>query len=51
MRERPESVESPVTYVTEPSLTRPSLLGTVFFRTVVPCSGGYHMERGGNAVT
>ena len=21
--------------------------GTVFFRTAVPCSGGYHMERGG----
>ena len=29
------------------SLTRPSLLGTVFFRTALPCSGGYHMERGG----
>ena len=29
------------------SLTRPSLLGTVFFRTSLPCSGGYHMERGG----
>ena len=28
------------------SLTRPSLLGTVFFRTALPCSGGYHMERG-----
>ena len=26
------------------SLTRPSLLDTVFFRTF---SGGYHMERGG----
>ena len=25
--------------------TRPSLLGTVFFRTALPCSGGYHMER------
>ena len=23
------------------------LLGTVFFRTALPCSGGYHMERGG----
>ena len=23
------------------------LLGTVFFRTDLPCSGGYHMERGG----
>ena len=29
------------------SLTRPSLLGTVFFRTARPGSGGYHMERGG----
>ena len=28
------------------SLTRPSLLDTVFFRTALPCSGGYHMERG-----
>ena len=23
------------------------MLGPVFFRTVLPCSGGYHMERGG----
>ena len=29
------------------SLTRPSLLGTVFFLTALPCSGGYHMEMGG----
>ena len=29
------------------SLTRPPLLGTVFFRTVLPCTGGYHMGRGG----
>ena len=29
------------------SLTRPSLRGTVFFPTALPCSGGYHMERGG----
>ena len=29
------------------SLARPSLLSTVFFRTALPCSGGYHMERGG----
>ena len=27
------------------SLPRPYLLGTVFFRTALPCSGGYHMER------
>ena len=29
------------------SFTRPFLLGTVFFRTALPCSDGYHMERGG----
>ena len=29
------------------SLTRPSLLGPVFFLTPLPCSDGYHMERGG----
>ena len=29
------------------SLTRSSLLGTVVFRTAIPCSRGYHMERGG----
>ena len=29
------------------SLTRPSLLDTVFFWTALLCSGGYHMERGG----
>ena len=28
------------------SLTRLSLLDTVFFRTALLCSGGYHMERG-----
>ena len=28
------------------SFTRLFLLGTVFFRTA-PCSGGYHLERGG----
>ena len=27
--------------------TRPFFLGTVFFRTSLPCSGGYHMKRGG----
>ena len=25
----------------------PFLLGHVFFRTVLPCSGGYHLEIGG----
>ena len=29
------------------SFTLPFLLGTVFFQTALPCSGGYHMERGG----
>ena len=29
------------------SFTRLFLLGPVFFRTVFPCFGGYHMERGG----
>ena len=29
------------------SFTRPFLLCPVFFRTALPCSGGYHMERGG----
>ena len=46
MLERPERVESPGTYVTK-CLTLPSLLDTVFFRTALPCSGGYHIERGG----
>ena len=46
MRERSDRVKSPGTYVTM-NFTRPFLLGTVFFRTALPCSGGYHMERGG----
>ena len=29
------------------SFTRSFLLGPVFFRTALPCSGGDHMERGG----
>ena len=29
------------------SFTRPFLLGPVFFRTALSCSGGYHLERGG----
>ena len=28
------------------SFMRPFLLGPVFFRTSLPCSGGYHTERG-----
>ena len=38
-------MESPGTYVTE--FHAAILLGTVFFRTALPCSGGYHLERGG----
>ena len=26
---------------------QPFLLGPVFFRTTLPCSVGYHLERGG----
>ena len=33
------------------SFQRPFLLGPVFFRTALPCSGGYHLERGWDAVT
>ena len=29
------------------NFTRPLLLGPVFFQTALPCSGGYHMKRGG----
>ena len=29
------------------SVTRPILQGPVLFRTALPCSGGYHLERGG----
>ena len=29
------------------SFTLPFLLGPVLFRTSLPCSGGYHMERDG----
>ena len=39
-------MESPGTFVTE-CFTRRFLLGTVFFRTALQCSGGYHMENGG----
>ena len=28
------------------SFTHPFLLGPVFNRTALPCSGGYHLERG-----
>ena len=42
MRERSETVESPGTYETE-GVSR----GPMFFRTALPCSCGYHLERGG----
>ena len=42
MRERSERVENHATM----SFTPPFLLGDVFFRTALPCSGGYHLERG-----
>ena len=29
------------------SFTQPFLFATVFFRTALQCSVGYHMERGG----
>ena len=29
------------------SFTLAFMLGTVFFRTALPCSGGYHKEREG----
>ena len=29
------------------SFTTPFSLGTVLFPAALPCSGGYHMERGG----
>ena len=32
------------------SFTRPFLLGSVFFRTALPCFGDYHLERGGMPV-
>ena len=47
MCEISERVDCHGTYVTESSFTRPFLLGPVFFRTALPCSGGYHMERRG----
>ena len=46
MCEGSERVETLGTYLTE-CFTGPFLLGNVFFRTALPCSGGYHMERGG----
>ena len=47
IRERSARVESPGKCVTERSFTLPFLLDTVFIRTALPCSGGYHLESGG----
>ena len=41
-----ERVESPSSYVTE-CVSRGHFAWHVFFWTALPCSGGYHMERGG----
>ena len=48
MRERSERVESRDTYVTERvSFGHFCLALCSFGPTALPCSGGYHMERGG----
>ena len=39
-------MESAGTYVPV-SFTQPFLLGPVFFRTALTCSGGFQLERGG----
>ena len=39
-------MESPGAYVINLSFTRPFLLGLVFFRHALSCSGGYHLESG-----
>ena len=44
MRKRSERVENPSALN---EFLRPFLLGTVFFRTALQCSGGYQLERGG----
>ena len=45
MRERSERVESPGTYVTERVSHGHFCLALVFFRTTLPCSGIYKLER------
>ena len=44
MRKRQERVESPGNLM---NFMQPFLLGPVSFRTALPCSGCYHMDRGG----
>ena len=45
MRERSERVESPGTHLN--GFHAAIFAGIVFFRIALPCSGGYHMEKGG----
>ena len=47
MCERSERVERPGTYVTEFVARGHFCLVLCSFRTTLPCSGGYHLERGG----
>ena len=49
MRERPARVERPGTYVIE-WVSHGHFCLAMFFRTTLPCSGGYQMERGGMPV-
>ena len=46
MRERSERVKSPGTHVTE-WVSRGHFCLALLFRTALPCSGSYHMEREG----
>ena len=46
MRQISQRVESPGTYVTN-EFHAAILLGHEFFRTALPYSDGYHLERGG----
>ena len=46
IRERSGRVEIPGTYITE-SASRCHFCLALFFRTALPCSGSYHLERGG----
>ena len=46
MHERSEEVYESPDICNRMSFTPSFLLGTVFFLTALPCSGGYHLERG-----
>ena len=43
-------MESPGAYVTGSVSNNPFFLSPVFFRSALPYSGGYHLERGGMAL-